>query len=106
MNHASHLVVLSRPKRTTTAQCRCRRILPLGRRGHRQTRIPTHHLVILSCPKIGLRYRNHEQKTHKDRHHITRNGRHSQTVQNTLDNLGITHLTSSCEMHHSRASDA
>jgi hypothetical protein len=50
---------------------------------------------------IGLRYKNHERKTHKRRHQITRNGCHSQAVQNTLENSGTTHVTSSCEMHRS-----
>jgi hypothetical protein len=36
----------------------------------------------------------------KDRQQIACNGLRSQAVQNTLDHLGTTHLTSSCEMHH------
>ncbi len=40
------------------------------------------------------------------RHQITRNGRHSQVVQNTLDNSETTHLTSSYEIHHSRMGNA
>jgi hypothetical protein len=42
----------------------------------------------------------------QDRRQITRNDRHSQVVQNMLDNLGITHLTSLCEMHRSQTGDA
>jgi hypothetical protein len=53
-----------------------------------------------------LRYWNHEWKTHKDIHQITRNSRHSQAIQNTMDNSGTTHLTNSCEMHHSQTGDA
>jgi hypothetical protein len=47
-----------------------------------------------------------QMKDTQDRHQITHNGRHSQAVQNMLDNIEITHLISSCEMHRSRTGDA
>jgi hypothetical protein len=40
-------------------------------------------------------------KDTQDRHKITCNNCHSQAVQNIVDNLGTTHLTSSCEMYRS-----
>jgi hypothetical protein len=36
---------------------------------------------------------------------LSHNGHHSQAIQNTLDNLGTTHLTSLYEVHHSRTDD-